>query len=276
MYGFDETAHTSKAGLHYNMAGSGPAIVMLHGSGPGVTGWSNFSENFPVLAEQFTVVIPDMPGFGRSPLPDLDRVYPEVAAEAIIGLMDELGIDNAHLVGNSMGGYVATMMALEHPDRVNRMALMGPGGLAVNLYSPQPSEGAKALHGFFANPSNEAMAAWVDTMVGNVDVVNPQMIQERTERALQPGVIETTVKIFGSLREHAGKHTPPWARAASLTTPTLLIWGRDDRMLPYEQSVFAFRQLPNAELHVFSNCGHWAQIERKDEFERLVTEYFTR
>ena len=276
-YSFESTSKRAggRYSLHYHEAGDGPPFVLLHGSGPGVSGWSNFRGNLPVLAETFRTVVPDMPGFGLSPLPEIDRAYPRVAADAVCELLDQLGIERAAVLGNSMGGYVAAELALAHPDRVDRLVLMGPGGLAANAFGPDPSEGARRLFDFMKSPSREAMEAWVDTMVANKAVVDDQLIDERLANAMKPGAMESTMAIFGSLARFP-EEVPLWARASHITTPTLMTWGRDDRMLPFEGGLFAFRQMPNVELHVFSGCGHWAQVERKDDFERIVTEFLTR
>jgi 4,5:9,10-diseco-3-hydroxy-5,9,17-trioxoandrosta-1(10),2-diene-4-oate hydrolase len=261
--------------LHYHEAGDGPALVLLHGSGPGVSGWSNFRGNFPVFAKQFRTVIPDMPGFGQSDRPVLDRAYPRVAADHVVRLLDALEIDKTHVLGNSMGGYVALELALAYPDRVDRIVGMGPGGLAVNIFGPEQSEGARRLFEFMTSPSKEAMGAWVDTMVANKAVVDDQLIEERLANALAPGAIDSAVAIFMSLGQHP-EPVPLWARLRGVKAPVLITWGRDDRMLPVEGGMFGFRQLPNAELHIFSRCGHWAQVERKDDFERLVIDFLTR
>ncbi len=274
---FDATSRKVEGSyrLHYHEAGAGPALVLLHGSGPGVSGWSNFKGNLPVFAGQFRTVVPDMPGFGRSEPVELDRAYPKVAADSVRFLLDELGIERAHVLGNSMGGYVAAELALAHPDRVDRLVMMGPGGLAVNIFSPDPSEGARRLTEFMMNPSREGMVAWVDCMVANKKVVDDELIDERLANATRPGAIDSAMAIFMSLAQHPDD-SPLWARAERIKHPTLVTWGRDDRMLPFEGAVFAFRRLPNAELHVFSRCGHWAQVERKEEFERVVAEFLTR
>ena len=261
--------------LHYHEAGRGPALVLLHGSGPGVSGWSNFRGNFPVFADRFRTVIMDMPGFGRSERPPLDRAYPRVAADHVLRLLDGLGIEKAHLLGNSMGGYVAFEFALAYPERVDRLVGMGPGGLAANILGPDPSEGARRRADFMMAPSKAAMEAWVDTMVANKAVVDDQLIEERLAHALAPGALESAMAIFASLGQHP-EPVPLYARVKAIKAPTLITWGRDDRMLPVEQALFGFRQMPNAELHLFSKCGHWAQVERKDDFERLVTEFLTR
>jgi 4,5:9,10-diseco-3-hydroxy-5,9,17-trioxoandrosta-1(10),2-diene-4-oate hydrolase len=276
MLSFDETTRwLDDPRLHYHDAGSGEPFVLLHGSGPGVSGWSNFRGNLPILAERFRTVVPDLPGFGLSELVPLDRAYPKVAADAVIRLMDAAGIERAHLLGNSMGGYAALELALAHPERVDRMVLMGPGGLAANVFSPDPSEGAKRLFEFMTSPSREGMQTWVSTMVANTSVVDDQLIDERMDNALRPGAIESAFTIFASLAQHPDP-VPIFARLDRIKTPTLVMWGRDDRMVPYEGAAFGYRRLPNAELHVFSGCGHWAQVERKDDFERVVVEFLTR
>lgn len=274
---FEATSRFVEGGcrLHYHEAGEGPALVLLHGSGPGVSGWSNFRANFPVFAERFRTVVWDMPGFGRSERPPLDRAYPRVAADHLLQLLDALSIERAHLLGNSMGGYVAFEFALAHPDRVDRLVGMGPGGLAVNVLGPEQSEGARRLGEFMMAPSKQTMKAWVDTMVANRQVVDDELIEERLANALAPGALESAIAIFMSLGQHP-EPVPLWARVGAIKAPTLITWGRDDRMLPVEGALFGFRQMPNAELHVFSKCGHWAQVERKDEFERLVIDFLTR
>jgi 4,5:9,10-diseco-3-hydroxy-5,9,17-trioxoandrosta-1(10),2-diene-4-oate hydrolase len=277
MLDFDETTRwiDEEPRIHYHESGSGAPLVLLHGSGPGVSGWSNFRGNFPVFAEQFRTVIMDMPGFGLSERPVLDKAYPKVAADATLRVLDALGIERANLLGNSMGGYVALEFALAHPDRTDRLVLMGPGGLAASSFGPDPSEGARRLFEFMQAPSKAGMEAWVDTMVANKAILDDQLIDERMANAQRPGAMESAMAIFASLGQFP-EEVPMFAKVHKITHPTLVTWGRDDRMLPYEQSVFGYRRMPNAELHVFSGCGHRAQVERKSDFERVVTEFLTR
>ena len=286
---FDTTSKTITAGrfeLHYHEAGeaaseaagstggSGVPVLFLHGSGPGVTAWSNFAGNFGVLAERFHTILLDMPGFGLSSDLEWEKAYPFIAAEAVDAFCEAKGIEQVDIIGNSMGGNVACETALAYPDRVRKLALMGPGGLAAPLFSPEPSEGSRRLFEFLGDPTDEKMAAWVDTMVGNKKIVSDELIRARTEAATAPGAVERMYGIFGSILDPKNTYTPLYARAPQIRNETLLIWGRDDRMLPYEQAHFAFRQLPKAELHAFSRCGHWAMIEQKDKFERLVIDFF--
>jgi 4,5:9,10-diseco-3-hydroxy-5,9,17-trioxoandrosta-1(10),2-diene-4-oate hydrolase len=260
--------------LTYREAGSGPTLVMLHGSGPGVSGMSNFAANLEPLSRTFRTIVVDMPGFGDSPEVSYAKPYPEHAADAVVSLLDDLGIEKSHLVGNSMGGFVALETAYAYPDRVDRMVMMGPGGIAAEIFSPPMSEGARRLFDFMASPSPAAMRAWVDTMVSDPTSVSEELIQERTDRALAPGAIERMRNVFGSLAIPS-EHGPMWTRTGRIPHRTLVTWGRDDRMLPLEGAFFATRRMPNADLHIFSNCGHWAQVERKAAFEALVAEFLT-
>ncbi|MFE7792752.1 alpha/beta fold hydrolase [Streptomyces sp. NPDC057460] len=262
----------------YHEAGEGEPVLLLHGSGPGVTAWSNFRHNLPVFAERFRTVMPDLPGFGGSDLPKLDEVYPVVAARLVARFMDELGIESAVFVGNSMGGAVAAELAVQFPERVRRMALMGSGGLSVGMFAPDPSEGFLRLFEFLEDPTRERMRGWIRTMVHDQSLITDELLDERMRNATADGVIDKTRAILGSMfsPQLQAKYTPLWTRASTVSTPTLLLWGRDDRMLPYDQAHFAARRLPDVELHTFARCGHWVQVERKNDFERVTIEFLTR
>lgn len=260
--------------LHYHEAGEGHPLILLHGSGPGVSGWSNFSENLPVFARNFRTIVVDMPGFGASPDVDYDRPYPEIASQAIVTLLDDLAIDKAHLLGNSMGGWVSLETAALAPDRVERMVLMGPGGLYAPTLGPMLSEGARRLHEFLDKPSRSALEAWVDSMVYDPATITPKLLDDRWENSTAPRAIDRMRAVIDSLNL-PGK-TPLWSRTEQIPHETLITWGRDDRMLPPDGAFFAVRRMPKADLHLLGECGHWAQIERKSDFEALVTSFLTR
>jgi 4,5:9,10-diseco-3-hydroxy-5,9,17-trioxoandrosta-1(10),2-diene-4-oate hydrolase len=155
-------AQTAMMRLHYHEAGpadlggTGPGgdlpVVLLHGGGPGASAWSNFGRNLPVFAARFRALMPDQPGFGRSAAPPVDGNYFTFSARALASLLDELGIERVHLVGNSLGGGTAVRFALDYPDRAGRLALMGPGGLSLNVFAPDPTEGVSRLRAFVAPP----------------------------------------------------------------------------------------------------------------------------
>lgn len=279
--GYAETSKTTTydgLDLHYHDAGQGPdTLVMLHGAGPGVSGWSNFSGNLPHYSEHFRTVIVDMPGFGKSGHPEAyDRSYLRYASDSVISLMDELGIDNAHFLGNSLGGSVTVRLALAYPDRARRLVLMGPGSaLSIGLFSARPAEGIRRLMEFQLSPdkTREKMEAFLRSMVFDQSLVTDEMIDSRYKQALDP-------KTFGGLKamQVANKNFPVegelWREAGELKHEVLITWGREDRVQPLDGAFVGFRLLDNARLHVFPKCGHWAMIEQREEFQRLTTDFF--
>lgn len=280
-YTYENTRKTVKIGgitLSWHEAGEGEPLILLHGSGPGVSAWSNFRHNLPVFARRFRTIMPDMPGFGASGLPELDDYYATLAARWIALLMDHLEIGSALFTGNSMGGAVVAELAVLHPERVRRMALIGSGGLSVGIFGTDPSEGFLRLFEFLDDPTRDRMIGWVKTMVYDHRLITGALIDERMKNALAEGVIPRMKAIFGAMFNPALRRgvAPLWTRSGTIKTPTLLLWGRDDRMLPYDHAHLANRLLPEVELHSFSRCGHWVQIERKSDFERVSAEFHTR
>jgi pimeloyl-ACP methyl ester carboxylesterase len=277
-----ETTSRTLAGaepLHYHEAGSGPALVLLHGSGPGVSGWSNFGASLQFFARRFRSLIPDQPGFGLSPAPAMDRPYHRISADAVVRLLDELGVERAHVLGNSMGGSVAARFALDHPDRLDRLVLMGPGGVGAGILAPSPSEGLKRLVEFTAEPTRDRLVAWLRTMVSDQATVTEELIDERLRNALAPGALEWMRLFFSHVSGNSRRpmeDLPLWAEVRRIAAPTLLAWGRDDRVTPLEMALLPLRQMRDVELHVFSGCGHWAMIERREEFQRVVAEFLAR
>jgi 4,5:9,10-diseco-3-hydroxy-5,9,17-trioxoandrosta-1(10),2-diene-4-oate hydrolase len=264
--------------LHYHEAGDGPdALILLHGAGPGVSGWSNFSGNLEHYAGRFRTVIVDMPGFGKSAHPaEYDRSYLRYASDAVVSLMDELGIDQAHVLGNSLGGSVAVRLVIAYPDRVRRMVLMGPGSaLSIGLFAPRPSEGIRRLMEFQTAPekTREKMEAFLRSMVFDQSLVTDEMIDQRFAQATDP----TTA---GGLKamQVANQKFPVdgelWREAGGIRHEVLITWGREDRVQPLDGAFVGFRLLENARLHVFPKCGHWAMVEQRDEFQRLTTDFY--
>ncbi len=182
-------ADTAMMRLHYHEAGSGDeTVVMLHGGGPGASAWSNFGPNLPEFAKSFRTLMLDQPGFGSSAAPPVTGHYFTFAAAALASLLDHLGIEKVHLIGNSLGGGTAVRFALDYPDRAGRLVLMGPGGLSLNVFAPDPTEGVKALIAFAAppGPSKDKLAAFLRTLVFNPKLVTDELIEERYRVASTP------------------------------------------------------------------------------------------
>lgn len=252
--------------IHYLEQGSGEPVVCLHGAGPGASGWSNFRGNLAALSQQYRVIIPDLPGFGLSDKPagGVEKPLAE-NSRVLASFFDTVGLDRASLIGNSMGGATTARFALDHPHRVGRIVLMGAPGAGLGTLGPQPPEGIRAMRSYFDNPSKEAMRALVRTFVYDASFVTDQLLEERYEASVEPGHLQF-MRSRGPLEDMS-------AELHRLGAPTLLVWGQEDRFVPVEVGLKYLRLLQNAQLHVFSRCGHWAQVEQAERFNRLVLEF---
>jgi len=286
MFDREAARRSAKAGditLNYYEAGESTAVggglplVMLHGGGPGASAWSNFGSALQGFAKDFRTLLVDQPGFGQSDKPPVVGNYFRFAANAVKDLLDELGIDRIHLLGNSLGGGTAMRFALLYPERVGRLVLMGPGGLSLNLFHADPTEGVKRLMEFGAEPSEETMRAFISTMVVNQALVTDELVAERLADASAPGAREAMQSMGMSFwNPDSYEDGLLWRDAHRLQRPTLLTWGREDRVNPLDGALVALKMIPKASLHVFPNCGHWAQIEAADEFRQVCTAYLAR
>jgi 4,5:9,10-diseco-3-hydroxy-5,9,17-trioxoandrosta-1(10),2-diene-4-oate hydrolase len=262
--------------LHYHEAGvgNGPTIVLLHGGGPGASSWSNFARNIPVLAEHFHVLAVDQPGYGRSDKPTEHPQYFVHSASALKDLLDHLEITSrVHLLGNSLGGGAAVRFALDYPDRAGKLVLMGPGGLSTNLFAPDPTEGVKLLSKFNYEPTRENLEAFLRIMVFDQSLVTDELIDERFASASTPEALAATRAMGKSFASADFEKGMLWRDAYKLRQPVLLIWGREDRVNPLDGALVATKLIPRAQLHVFGGCGHWAQLEKFHEFNRLAVDF---
>jgi 4,5:9,10-diseco-3-hydroxy-5,9,17-trioxoandrosta-1(10),2-diene-4-oate hydrolase len=264
--------------IFFAETGSGPAVVMLHGGGPGASGVSNYSRNIDALAKHFRVIVPDMPGYGRS-VKGVDQGDPfGYPADMIRGLVDELGIDSAHLVGNSYGGAAALRLALDTPHRVGKLVLMGPGGIGITR--GLPTAGLKSLLSYYGGdgPSRDKLARFIRSyLVYDGASVPEDLIDLRYRASIDPEVIADP-----PLRRPSGPMAPRtlWRmdltrdrRLKDLGTPTLVLWGRDDKVNAPAGGPMLLNLLPNAELVMTSQTGHWMQWERAELFNRLVVDF---
>jgi len=257
--------------VHYNEAGSGETVIMIHGGGPGAGGWSNYSRNIgPFVDAGYRVILIDCPGFNKTDPIVLsghdDRVG--VNAAAVKGLMDALNIKTAHLIGNSMGGGTALTFALEYPDRLGKLVLMGPGGVGLSNFVPLPPEGIKHLVNLFKNPSLEALKRMIEVFVYDPSKIPEELIKGRFENMMRNDGehLKNWVKSFNA--RPGFKDISP--RFGEIKAKTLCTWGRDDRFVPLDHGLKVVWGIPDAQLHIFSKCGHWAQFEHADDFNRLV------
>jgi 4,5:9,10-diseco-3-hydroxy-5,9,17-trioxoandrosta-1(10),2-diene-4-oate hydrolase len=270
---------TSCGEIAVTEAGQGPVLVMLHGGGPGASGLSNYHQNLSALTPRFRVVLPDQPGFGESYRPsedDLDRrSITELTVTALFEALDSLDIERFHLLGNSLGGAAAIAMAQAQPERISGLVLMAPGGGWLP-FGPTPTEGQKEMFRYYngGGPTEKKMANFIRTMVFDHKQFGADVVKARYESSLDPSHIEFYHRYNAAFAKRHGMD-PLWRHLDKITAPTLLLWGRDDRTITLDGAQIMLKQIRNVQLHVFGNCGHWVQLERQREFERLVGDFLT-
>jgi pimeloyl-ACP methyl ester carboxylesterase len=257
---------------NYLEAGEGAPVLLIHGSGPGVTAYANWRVVIPVLSEHFRVIAPDMAGFGFSDRPEGIEYGLRTWVDQALGLMDNLGLEKAHLVGNSFGGAIALRLAAEHPDRVGRVVLMGSMGVHFPI-----TEGLDRVWGY--EPSFENMRRVLDVFAYSRELVNDELAEVRYRGSIQPGFQEAFAAMFpadesGSRQRWVESMRTPDDELRSLQHRTLIVHGREDQVIPLQNSYDLESLLPNADLVVFSHCGHWSMIERTADFNRMVRDFF--
>jgi 2-hydroxymuconate-semialdehyde hydrolase len=254
---------------NYHDVGDGAAVLMIHGSGAGVSGWANWRGIMPLLAENFRVVVPDLVGFGYTEVPDdIEFTIFDTWIEQMIALLDELGIARAHLVGNSFGGGLSLHLAHRHPERFDRIVLMGAGGVEQPM-----NANLEALWTY--KPSVENMRRIMDIMAFDRGLVTDELAELRYRATIRPGAQENFEKVFPPpLQRHLDAQILGEENLRALQNEVLILHGRDDTVVPFDNSLHMFRTIPNAQLHGFGNCGHWTQIEHARRFHALVADFF--
>jgi 2-hydroxy-6-oxo-octa-2,4-dienoate hydrolase len=252
---------------NYLTAGAGDPVVLIHGSGPGVSAYSNWRLTLPALAEDFTVYAPDVVGFGFTDRPS-DIVYSmDMWVEHLIGFLDALGLPKAHFVGNSFGGGLALRTAALHPDRVGHLVLMGSVGAPFTL-----TPGLDAIWGY--QPSVANMRTLLDVFAYSKNIATEELAELRYHASIEPGVQEAFSAMFPAPRqESVDAMVTDDALLGQLPHRTLVIHGREDEVIPVTCSQHLASVIPNSQLHIFGKCGHWTQIEYTAEFNALVRNF---
>jgi 2-hydroxymuconate-semialdehyde hydrolase len=253
---------------NYHDVGQGAPVLLLHGSGPGVSAWANWRLVLQGLQDRFRLLAPDLAGFGYTQAPEAMVHSRQTWLDQVVRFMDKVGIDKAHVVGNSFGGSMALALAIAHPDRVDRLALMGSVGVPFQL-----TPGLDAVWGY--EPSFENMQAIMRIFAYDQKLVGDALVQMRYEASKRSGVQEAYARMFPAPRQRwveAMAHPEEQVRA--LRHETLLIHGRDDQVIPLATSLTLLEWISNSQLHVYGRCGHWTQIEHAEAFQRLLANFF--
>lgn len=250
---------------NYHDAGSGAPVLLLHGSGPGVSAWTNWKRVIPELAKDFRVIAPDMAGFGFTER-NAELSYDiKLWVKHLIAILDALGIEKASLVGNSFGGSLSLAAAARFPDRFDRLVLMGT---PCDKFLMTP--GLRA--GWDYVPSREVMRSTMSHFPYDAAFITDELVEDRYQASLVPGAQEGLRKLLAKPNDEGD--TPlsgmPETVVATIQHPTLVLHGREDQVIPVEMGLKLGRAMPNAELHMFGKCGHWVQAERFAEFVALT------
>jgi len=260
--------------VHYQELGEGPAVILIHGGGPGAYGYSNYRKNVGPLSQRNRVIVMDLPGYGQS----AKRAQPDglvvSLANAVRDIMDHAGIEKASLIGNSLGGATSLRFALDSPQRLEKLILMGTAG-SLPMFTPFPTEGLQRMQAFYSGegPTLEKLSRVIDLLVYDRFAITQELLEERFRICTLPATMaDPPLRNFQAHPKDA-----LWSQGIeNIANPTLLIWGAQDRVVPLDAAFILQKLIPNADLHIFSKCGHWAQWERAAEFNALVDDFLHR
>jgi 2-hydroxymuconate-semialdehyde hydrolase len=254
---------------NYHDWGQGAPIVLLHGSGPGVSAWANWRLTLPDLSKQFRALAPDVVGFGYSDRPAGFKYTLDSWVDHSIGFIEALDLKRVSLLGNSMGGALALALTIRRPDLVHKVVMMGSVGVPFEI-TPALDE----VWGY--SPSIESMQKILEIFAFNRNLVNDELAELRYKASIRPGWQESFAEMFPAPRQRSvDAMVSPDEKIASVDKEVLLIHGRDDRIIPLETSLRLLQLIPRSQLHVFGQCGHWTQIEHSATFNRLLTDFFS-
>jgi pimeloyl-ACP methyl ester carboxylesterase len=255
--------------VHYQEVGSGYPVICIHGAGPGASAESNFKGNVGALSQKFRVVLYDMPQYGKSDKVVINEGRLTFNARILNGFMKAVGIDKTHIVGNSMGGQVALKLGLDFPERLTKVVIIGSTPMPP-IFAPFPVEGIKMIARYYkgAGPSREKLRELLQTIVYDSSFLTEEIFEERYKASTDPETVELFGKRQGEMiRENLASDLP------KLKAKLLVVWGMDDRFGALDVGLQMTRMVPDARMHIFTKCGHWAQVEHADAFNRLVVDF---
>jgi pimeloyl-ACP methyl ester carboxylesterase len=270
----EATSKFAQAGglrIHYNEVGTGEPLICLHGAGPGASSWSNFRTNIDAFSDKYRTILWDMPQYGKSDKVVIEGGRLTYISGVLRDFMDQLGIAGARFVGNSMGGQVAIKLAIDSPERVEKLVVIGSAPVGQSLFCPMPLEGIKMIGNYYKGegPSPEKMRTLIQTLLFDSSFLTEEVLQERYESSLDPDVVRI-MRDSPPSREDLGD------QLHRVACPALIVWGMDDRFGALDIGLLMVRKFQNARMHIFSKCGHWAQVEHADEFNALVMDFMAR
>lgn len=255
---------TGTFNTNYHDQGEGFPLLLVHGSGPGVSAWANWRLVIPELSKYCRVLAPDMVGFGYTDRPEGIELNMKTWVQQAVDFLDALGIEQTDIVGNSFGGALAIAMCIEHPERIRKVVLMGAMGVNFEI-----TPGLDAVWGY--QPSVENMTKMLNLFVDDKSIATEDLAKMRYEASVEPGFQESFAAMFPAPRQQwVDFMAYPDEEIAKIPHDTLIIHGREDEVIPVENSYKLINLIDNAQMHIFGHCGHWTQIEQSKRFNEQV------
>jgi 4,5:9,10-diseco-3-hydroxy-5,9,17-trioxoandrosta-1(10),2-diene-4-oate hydrolase len=254
--------------IHYHEAGEGPVLLAIHGGAPGAYGWGNFGQNLPALSQYFRTLIVDLPGYGRSDKPAVEGGRFGFYAATFRDMLKTLGIEQCHILGLATGGAVALTMALQTPELVDRLVVVNSAG-GISLFQPSPSEGLKIIQGYYGGdgPSRAKMRSYLEMIIYDRSSITEELIDDRYRVSVDP---EFMAQAPEGHADRPAVNEPIWQDLHKVNAKTLVVWGRDNRVIGFDAGLYMLARIPDVQLHVFGKAGLWVPWEKAKDFNREV------
>ncbi|MCE2469651.1 MAG: alpha/beta fold hydrolase [Dehalococcoidia bacterium] len=271
--GTSKTVQAYGTTIHYHDIGSGDPLVMLHSYGPGTTAWVTFHKNFPEMSEHFRCIAMDLPNYAKTGPILYEEPMHKVQAKMAAALMDELGIERAHILGNSQGGQSALTFAYMFKERINKL-IWGGGHIGTSggypneyLMVNKPEEGIIASREASTNPTRENFRRYLDMHIIDKSLITDDLvdylIHQHTGRQ---DLVEARAKSTSLPYDHSRE-------IMDIEAPTLIIWGRNDRTCHFEIGINCLNLVRNSRLVVLKDTGHWSPFEKPAEYNAHVLNF---
>jgi pimeloyl-ACP methyl ester carboxylesterase len=259
-------------------AGDGPPLLILHGTGGHA---ETYQRNIGPLSRHFRVLVPDMLGHGFTDRPDVAYTLDDFANH-LFGLLDELGIQQTHLSGESLGGCVAAWMTLARPERIDRLVLnTGILDRPDEKGLVQLADLEERTKKLADDLSLEVVRRRLEWLVVDPDSMTEEMVRIRHRIYSQPGMVDSVIRIMGAVLSmnrgiYEGGDYLERDLMAGIKRPTLVLWSDHNPGKPFDVIKPAIDLIPDAEIHVIADAAHWPQFEQPDEVNRLMIEFLRR
>ena len=261
------------AEIHYTDEGSGVPVVMIHGLGGSFLNWNKLRDR---MKDDYRVIRIDLPGFGMSDMPQVDAGkanYIQQYRDFMSFMLDTLHVDSVYLVGNSMGGMMSWGAAADHPYKVKKLVLIAAAGYDLENVSNTaarmlkvPMVGYFLKHGFpLSFSEGNAKKVFFDPTK-----INPESVKNNNSMWNRDGNIPAAISLASS------GQFPDSSLIATIKCPTLVIWGKDDKIVPVNHAYRFQRDIKGSQLVIFDSCGHCAMIEMPDETAAAIKSFFVK